>query len=195
MQLLRLNSCDHRMFTQIRKLPVECLFYFFVGNELTAGLFRKSHLFSGHPALSLIQCIFQRTSEIHINSSRPLPGLPIMGHYTSAVVPVPGVFRLIPRVDQHLVSYAVIVDRRESGTLAHQVCNSRHKLLRTVRLNPHAQARLMSLDLFRRLQRHITQFIYCIEAFPGLSAHSQILELIVSGKIIRCVCRDRPHPF
>ena len=183
------------MITEIVKLTEEGLLHFFEGCHFRRRLLVQSHLLSGHQTDALIQGILHGTAEVHIHGCRPLPGFPVMGHHTAAVVPVPGVLRLIAGIQQHLVSHRIAVNGRETGTLRHQCCHRIQKFLRAGLGYPDREPRLMGLHLTGGLQCHVGDRIRAVAAVPFLSAHRQVLELVISGEVVRRVGGDRPYPF
>ena len=118
-----------------------------------------------------------------------------MGHHAAAVVPVPGVFRFIAHVLQHLVTGLVAVDGREARSLGHQFHDRFHKFMGAVMADADRQAGLVGLHFPGRLQAQVAQLVGSILAVPVRAANGQVLELVVAGKEIRRVGGNRPYPF
>src|SRR5690554_4602184 len=108
-----------------------------------------------YTAYSLVKCKFQSRSKIYIHSRCPFTGLPEMRDNTATIVPISGIFRLIPCVQQHLITGTVAMNCRKSCSLAHKVCYSLHKAIRTILMNPYAKPRLMGPYTVSGLKAHV----------------------------------------
>ena len=195
LQFLGQNRAGHGNGDQVVKLFHESLFHFLIGSELPVRMDGQAHLFAGDAALAAVGGIFKSAAEVYVYGAGPFKGLAEMGHHAAAVVPVPGVFRFIAHVLQHLVTGLVAVDGREARSLGHQFHDRFHKFMGAVMTDADRKAGLVCLHFPGRLQAQVAQFVGSVLAVPVRAAYGQVLELVVAGKEIRRVGGNRPYPF
>ena len=183
------------MAAEVVKLAVKRCFYLIKACHLGGGLFVQAHLFTSHQAHALVQRVFQRRAEVHIDGGSPLACLTVVRHNTAAVVPVASILGGIARVQQHLVAHAVAVDGGKACACADQVCYRVHKFSRAICLHADGKSRLVGLTFLGGFHRHKGDGVCAVLPVAGLAADRQVLELVVPSKIIRRVGRNRPHPL
>ena len=146
-------------------------------------------------APAIVQGKLQRRGQVDVGRRRPLAHFAKVGHHAAAVVPVAGVRRRQASGQQHGRPHAVVVHRRKTGAQADEAADLQQKFLGTIGVDAHAQAGLVGPHVGSGPQAHVGQLVGPITAIPLSSAHRQVLEGAVAGKVPGRIGRDGPYPF
>ena len=195
MEALGCNQADNSLFDEISKLFIESFFHFFICRECFRVFFIQGDFLAAKTAFAFVCGKFQSCRKIQVRCGSPFPCFTEMRYHTATVRPVASVFRFITCVYQHLIACVIAVDCREASAFAYQMCHSRHKIIRGIRMDTYAQAGLMCQCIFCCFQAHVRQLIGSIFPISGSAAYCQVLELVITSEEISCVRRNCPNPF